>query len=377
MTGGQEGRMMSGSELHGRVWLLTEDYPPKLGGLSRWASNTARAMASAGIDVTVFAKRAGSADGTGRPLIVSVEGRDFPRFGRFHFARAMRPEAARSGLPDLVIHSTWHIAGVDTGHFPSVTCVHGKEVFERPGFFASLQRKRILERSTAVAAASSFTAGRVREIAPGARLVVGINGVDTALFTPEGPVLPRRYGLELVSAGRLVGRKRFDLVIAVLRKLIDLGMDAGLRIAGTGPLEPDLRGEAAGLGDRVSFEGEVTDERLASLYRSADLFLSPCRSDPASGDVEGFGLTFIEASACGTAVAGLAEGGVTDAVEHGVSGILSSPGSFVDDVAGLCANRRLLEGMGAAGRRRAVESFEVGAVVRRLLDSVPGPWNAQ
>jgi len=166
-------------------------------------------------------------------------------------------------------------------------------------------------------------------------------------------------------------------VIATLRRLLDLGMDAGLRIAGTGPLEPALREDAAGLGDRVAFEGEVTDGRLASLYRSADLFLSPCRSDPVSGDVEGFGLTFVEASACGTAVAGLAEGGVTDAVAHGVSGILSSLGRFVDDVAGLCANRALLSGLGEAGRRRAVESFEIGAVVRRLLDAVPGPWNPQ
>lgn len=367
---------MAGGRRHGRVWLLTEDYPPKLGGLSRWASNTARAMAEAGIEVAVFAKRARDAGTDGQMRVIPVEGRDFHRFGRFHFARAMRAEAALSGLPDLVIHSTWHVAGI-AGPVPAVTCVHGKEVFERPGILACIHRRRVLERSTIVAAASRFTASRVVEVAPGARLTVGINGVDASLFTPEGPVLPRRHALELVSAGRLVARKRFDLVLSALRRVLDLGMDAGLRIAGAGPLESVLRDASSDLRGRVSFEGEVSDERLAMLYRSADLFLSPCQSDPRTGDVEGFGLTFIEASACGTAVAGLAEGGVTDAVEHGVSGILSDRASFVEDVAGLCRNPALLRECGERGRDRAAALFDTGVVVRRLLEAVPGPWNAE
>lgn len=355
----------------GSVWLLTEDYPPKLGGLARWAANTADALSFLGAGVTVFAKRVRDASPDGPVRVVSVEGRDFPRFGRFHFARAMRAEASLSGLPDLVIFSTWHVAGWIPHPVPTMTCVHGKEVFERPGLFASLHRRRVLERSTVVAAASGFTAGRVRETAPGSRLVVGINGVDTNLFTPEGSLVERNRQVQLVSAGRLVARKRFDLVIETLRRLLDLGMDAGLWIAGAGPLESSLREASEGLGERVAFEGEVSDERLSTLYRSADLFVSPCQSDPVSGDVEGFGLTFIEASACGTAVAGLAEGGVTDAVEDGVSGILTDRDGFCGRVAALCSDPQRLAAHGLQGRERAARLFDRRRVVRDLLDAVP------
>ncbi len=358
----------------GRVWLLTEDWPPKLGGLARWASNTAEALRLAGADVTVFAKKSDEAPSAPAPRLVRVQGHDFPRFGRFHFRRAIRGETRSEPPPDLLLCSTWNVAeGALSARIgvPVVCCVHGREVFERKGFLAAVRRRSVLEGSGLVAAASRFTAGGASSLAPGATIHVGINGVDTSLFTPDGPRLPGSHGIQLASAGRMVPRKRFDLVLDALRTVLSKGIDAGLWIAGRGPLEEELRHSSADLGDRVRFLGEVSDDELASLYRSADLFVSPCQSDTASGDVEGFGLTFVEASACGTAVAGLAEGGVTDAVEDGVSGILTDRAGFCDGVAALCSDPQRLASFGLRGRERAARLFDVHGVVRDLMDAVP------
>ncbi len=289
----------------------------------------------------------------------------------FHFMRAFRREMRRQGgWPDAILCSTWRVAeGALMAHAecPVAAMVHGLEVFARYTPLLRARRRRVLERVSLAAAASRFTAERLRRAAPRSRVFTGINGVDTGIFNPDGPRREGRRPIQLFSAGRMVPRKRFDLVVESLKLLLDSGSDAGLWLAGGGPLEPALREQAAALGGRAEFLGEVPDGDLAALYRSADLFLSPCQSDAASGDVEGFGLTFIEASACGTAAAGIAEGGVTDAVEHGVSGILSTRDGFARDVSELCRRPDLMELYGRQGLERALRDFDIRKVVLNLV----------
>lgn len=359
-----------------RVWIATEDFPPKLGGISRWSANTASASSELGASVTVLAKRAVAGVSPVACARVSVEGRSFCALRHFHFMRAMRREMRRQGAwPDAILCSTWRVAEgalMARASCPVAAMVHGLEVFAGYTPMLRARRRRVLERVSLAAAASRFTADRLSSVAPRARVFTGINGIETRVFNPDGRRRERQSRVQLVSAGRMVPRKRFDLVLDSLKLLLDSGIDAGLWLAGGGPLESALREQAAPLGDRVEFLGEVTDDELAVLYRSADLFLSPCQSDVKSGDVEGFGLTFIEASACGTAVAGLSEGGVTDAVEHGVSGILSTRGEFARDVSNLCRNPDLICLYGKQGLERARRDFDVRKVVLKLLSESLG-----
>jgi phosphatidyl-myo-inositol dimannoside synthase len=358
------------------IWLATEDYPPKGGGLSRWSHDTARTLVRLGYDVTVLARRAVTRDEGDGVHVVGVPGPSFDLLGFVHFARAFRRLAGCRGCsPDAIVCSTWHVAEgalLSGAGAPVICAVMGKEVFERRRG-SPARRRRVLERVALAAAASNFTAGRLREVAPRARIAVGVTGVDTALFTPEGPRRPRDAALQLLSAGRLVPRKRFDLVIDAVAAARSRGMDAALWIAGKGPLEGELMARAALLGDAARFLGAVDDSELACLYRSADLFVSPCQSDVVTGDVEGFGLTFIEASASGTAVAGLAEGGVTDAVEEGVSGILTRREDFTERVLDLLGRADLMARFGERGRRRVLDRFDLLEVVPGLIARVlPG-----
>ena len=112
-----------------------------------------------------------------------------------------------------------------------------------------------------------------------------------------------------------------------------------------------------GLEDAVRFVGAVTDDELPALYNAADLYVGASRR--VEGLVEGFGISLVEASACGLAVVGGRSGGVPDAVRDGETGILVNPNDPAAVAAGineLLGNPRRRKQLGAAGRK-AVETY--------------------
>lgn len=173
------------------------------------------------------------------------------------------------------------------------------------------------------------------------RISVVPSGVDLDRFTP-GPSGPRLRDPDrparILSVGRLVVRKGFlDLIKALRRipgaELVIVGGPPEAELS-TDPLAVHLLESAAelGVGDRVRLLGGVPQEQMPELYRSADLVACT----PA---YELFGLTPLEAMACGTPVVAYAVGGLTDSITHNVSGLLVGPG----DVGGLAkAIRELL-----------------------------------
>jgi len=361
------------------VWICTEDFPPRLGGLSRWSMNAAKAFLSHEFEVTVLAKKATA---TVRGVrMVPVNGHDFVHLRRFHFRRAARKLLESGPGPDRIVASTWHVAEGVTGlGIPVTAAAHGMEIFRKPADIIqgggrisaallrlAVRRRKSLEDSEKIVCASRFTADAVRRIAPGANVSVGLNGVDIDLFRAEGEKIQGEHRLQLISVGRLIPRKNFHTVIDLLERLIALDVDAGLWIVGSGPEMQGLMERAVGLGSRILFRENISDGELAALYRGADFFVSPCLSDPESGDVEGFGLTFLEAAACGLPVAGVGEGGVVDAVEHGVSGILTSRESFVEESASLALTPELLVEYGKRGMERSRDRFDIRRVALNLL----------
>lgn len=125
--------------------------------------------------------------------------------------------------------------------------------------------------------------------------------VRTDYFTPGG-----ERGDDFLYVGRLVSYKRADLVVDAFS-----GLPYRLRVVGEGHLEKTLRARA---GSNVTFLGEVTDEQLRELYRSARALVFPANED--------FGIVMAEAQACGTPVISLREGGAADIVMSGTTGWL-------------------------------------------------------
>lgn len=166
-------------------------------------------------------------------------------------------------------------------------------------------------------------------------------------------------GQDIVSVGRLVAKKGFDLLIRAFARLDRPGLR--LRIAGDGPERERLiaLARSEGASDRIDFLGSRPHEECLALIRSAAIFALPCRTS-ATGDRDGIPVVLMEAMAAGKPVVAGALESIAELIDDGRSGLLVPP----DDVAALAAALDRLAGdadgrraMGMAGRARVEEEF--------------------
>jgi phosphatidylinositol alpha-1,6-mannosyltransferase len=246
-----------------------------------------------------------------------------------------------------------------------------------------LVMRRTLRRASLVVANSRYTAQIAA--ARGARqkqIVVIQPGVDPNRYLP-GPrqtALLGRYQIDaevpvLVSVGRLIPRKGFDIVLQALPEILRSFPEAVYLIVGDGPDRERLAALANSLSVQrnVRFATEVPDDALPAYYQSADAFVMPSRVLTESGDAEGFGMVFLEAGCCELPVIGGRSGGIEDAVVDGVTGYLVDPASPVecaDKIAALLSNPQLRKQMGTRARQRAVEEYQWTQVAGRYLEAL-------
>lgn len=166
----------------------------------------------------------------------------------------------------------------------------------------------------------------------------------------------------LLSAGRLVRKKGYDLLLHAMRRVVDRHPSARLVIAGEGPERGALERLAVdlSLSGHVELAGFVAGGALAALYAGAMLFVCPSRWEP-------LGLVNLEAMACGLPVAAFRIDGIPEIVKHGESGLLAEPEDARDLAAvilRLMEDGSLRERMSCAARE-AVRPFEWEAVAGR------------
>ena len=177
---------------------------------------------------------------------------------------------------------------------------------------------------------------------------------------------------------RLVGHKGVDTGLRVLAALRQAFPDLRYAIVGSGPMQVQLETLARDLGveQLVRFLTGVPDEDLPALYNSAEIYLGLSRAEGLL--MEGFGISLVEASACGIPVVGARQGGIPDAVREGETGLLvdsTDLPAIVEVVRSLLENQELARRLGLEGRR-AVETYfnwdRVTAEVRRTGDEMAG-----
>jgi glycosyltransferase involved in cell wall biosynthesis len=187
-------------------------------------------------------------------------------------------------------------------------------------------------------------------------------GVDTDLFTPEGPVATRNGRPRLVTAADLRERKPLEALLRAMTRV----PGAELLVVG-GPAEAELDQDdsyvklakfaaSMGISDRVTFTGSVAYRSMPALLRSADLVVSTCQYEPAA-------TTSLQAMACGTPVIAPPAGAHADAVVDGTTGILvpaDRPALLAQRIRQLLAHPMLMEayGVAAADRVRSRYSWD-------------------
>jgi phosphatidylinositol alpha-1,6-mannosyltransferase len=166
----------------------------------------------------------------------------------------------------------------------------------------------------------------------------------------------------ILTVARLEERKGIDTMLRAMPRILHAEPSAKYLVVGDGADRRRLETmrDAAGLADAVVFCGAVPYEspELVAYYRTCDVFAMPNRT-LSDGNAEGFGLVFLEAGACGKPVVGGSTGGVRDAVDHDVTGLLVSGDSeteTADAIVRLLRDPAYAGRLGAAGRRKAEDS---------------------
>jgi phosphatidylinositol alpha-1,6-mannosyltransferase len=274
-------------------------------------------------------------------------------------------------------------------NLPFVVYAHGNEILG--AMQSDWPKPRLtLQQANRVLANSQFTANLVQQVGVNPDKIDIVHpGCDISRFRPLHPSPDLRQkllgttdrGRIILTVGGLVARKGHDMVIRALPRLRQTVPDVIYLIVGDGPYRTHLETLAVALGvqDHVIFIGKVPGEYLPDIYALSDVFVMPSREQLNVCDVEGFGIVFLEANACGKPVVGGRSGGIPDAIIDGVTGLLVNPHD-PEDIANALA-RLLTDGdlavrIGRQGRLRVASDFNwarLGRRVRGILDSIlPG-----
>jgi phosphatidylinositol alpha-1,6-mannosyltransferase len=293
-----------------------------------------------------------------------------PRVAR-NLARIIKAEkitvaAFGAAAPLALLSASIKRAGV----IKSIALTHGHEVWWAKVFPFNLAMKRIGSTVDSLTYLGDFTRNEISQSLTKkaiGQMVKIAPGIDVDHFSPQDSTQLRKHlGLEhkkvIVSVGRLVHRKGQDRLIESMPKILEKIPDAHLLMVGQGPYLEHLAKLVAinKLSEHVSFIGRIQYAELPKYICAGDLFAMPSRSRLAGLEVEGLGIVYLEASACGLPVVAGASGGAPDAVVEGVTGLVVD-GNNLDEIAeaivSLLKDPQTAERMGSAGRQWIIDNW--------------------
>ena len=361
--------------------LVTNDFPPKIGGIQSLLWEWWRRLPPESFAVLTSPYDGAAAFDAQQPFHIERT-RDPVLLPHPWMVSRINEMASRVGADLVVLDPAVPLGLVGPSlRLPYDVVLHGAEVTvpgRLPGMKQSLAY--VLRGARHIVAAGSYPA-REAERAAGRRLPITTvpPGVDTDRFRPlsddERDAARVRFGLPIdaeliVSISRLVPRKGFDTAIRAAAALRSSRPDLLLAISGGGRDEQRLRRLVDELGAPVRFLGRVGNDDLPSLYGCADVYAMLCRNRWAGLEQEGFGIVFLEAAACEVPQVAGDSGGAGDAVVDGVTGLMIRHPDDSREVAmafeALLDDPAMRRTMGRAGRARAVDEFSYDGLAKRL-----------
>ncbi|MEU8368138.1 glycosyltransferase family 4 protein [Micromonospora tulbaghiae] len=350
-----------------RTLLITNDFPPRPGGIQSFVHNLAVRQQPGSVVVYASSWRGAEKFDADQPFEVVRERTRVllptPLIARraARLARAYDCDTVWFGAAaplGLLAAGLRRRAGIRR----AVALTHGHEVgwAALPGARSALRRiGRGVDVTTYL---GEYTRARLARVLDGLtelrRLAPGVD-VDTYHPEVDGGRVRSRLGLAdrpvVVCVSRLVPRKGQDMLIRALPEIRRRVPDAALLVVGGGPYRSTLEKLArqAGLERDVVFTGSVPSAELPAHYAAGDVYAMPCRTRNRGLDVEGLGIVYLEASATGLPVVAGDSGGAPDAVREGETGYVvggRDVAQLADRVATLLADRDLARQFGAAGR---------------------------
>ena len=330
------------------VLLFTLEYPPDIGGVANYYGNLVKYWGEGEVKVLV-----------GKKLL-----QPHWLISLWRLRRAIKKDKIKTVLVGQILPLgtvAWLLAKFIK--FDYVVFLHGMDLT----FALKTPRKKklarkILASAKKIIAVNSYAAKLAGEIVDESKIEVVNPGVDLRFkildfrFQNE---LRKKYNLDnkliLLQVGRLVERKGYDKVLAALPRVWEEIPMVVYVIIGGGELLEDLRLKTYDLKlkNNVILITNADDSEVNSWYELCDIFIMPARE--IDGDFEGFGIVYLEANAHGKPVIAGNSGGVRDAVQDGVNGLLVNPESVAEiaqAIIKLGKDESLRKKLGERGRER-------------------------
>jgi colanic acid/amylovoran biosynthesis glycosyltransferase len=263
---------------------------------------------------------------------------------------------------------------IRASNHPAIVSFHGADVMvdmNKPAYReATLQ---MLDAITLVLVRSESLRRAVVDLGcdPG-KIEIQRTGIPLEEFPFRERAVPKNGEWRFVQAGRLIEKKGLPVTIRAFEVFVRQYPNATLTIAGEGPLlrELEMLARELKIGHRVSFTGFLSQEQLREIYYHSHIFLHPSQIG-RDGNQEGVPNSMLEAMATGLPVFATEHGGISEAIENGVSGLLvpeRDEFALVETLLGTVRDPDLLSRIARAGAEAVKHNFDSAAQAQRLED---------
>ncbi len=354
-----------------QILIITQDFPPNIGGIQTYFGQVAKNWVEMGHQVTVLC--AGSISNKKDYYGAKVISIPIHTSWLFLPLLLILPLLLAKMSITHVVYGQWQV-GIPFLLWKKkrkaydITCVvHGRELLTSVlgPLHVQLMKKVFGSIQRAVVNSHYIESLLKRKYSKSLKTSIAYPGVDPEEFYLEKQNgFKESLGLEskslIVSLTRLVPRKNINQLMEAFNEMASNFPNHQLVIAGDGPEKPRLLELKKSLkyGEQITFLGRLRKEVIRPFYNMATLYVLP--SIELEGDVEGFGIVFLEAGACQTTVIATRSGGIPDAVEDGASGVLVPPNDKValkEAMRDLLINKEKRRGMGGYARERILKGF--------------------
>ena len=361
--------------------LVTNDFPPKIGGIQNLLYEWWRRLPSESFAV-LTSPYSGSKQFDAAQSFEIRRTREPVLLPHPLMVHKINKMAKQFGAEIVVLDPALPLGLIGPNlNLPYAVVLHGAEIVV-PGRLPVVSRllARVLNNAELIIASGSYPAAEASRICRSSKRIEVITpGVDIQRFkvlSSEQRIEARkRFGVAedaelIVGISRLVPRKGFDVLIRAVARLAIEFPKLRLIVGGDGRDRARLERIARELMSPTTFLGRVSDDDLPKLYGCADINAMLCRSRWMGLEQEGFGIVFAEAAACGVPQIAGRSGGASDAVDHNITGLIVEDPTRVDDVVSslrrLLVDKSQLLKMGQASRLRAENLFDYDKLALKL-----------
>jgi phosphatidylinositol alpha-1,6-mannosyltransferase len=381
-------RERQGREMN--ILIVALDFKPNTGGIAEYTHQIAQYLYMAGDDIMVLSKKMDNDEEFDATCQYKVARCNFTKLGsnrlhRFWSSYRTIANAAKTHSADIIIsncleseaHICWFVSKVI--NVPYCVFTYGLDINTKVGLRGKIKRILGIRNADKVFCCSSFTKEIIKELGVQPRKIAILHpGISNSFLINSTKSSNRDIKKELgvkkkkivLTFGRLVERKGIDKTLEAIVLVRQEIPDVVYVIAGDGPYRDTLEElmKKLHLQDNVVFTGYVSEDEKAFYYNAADVFVMPNR-ELENGDVEGFGIVFLEANIYGKPVIGGRSGGAVDAIVDGKTGLLVNP-IDIEEIASaiirFLSNEGYAKQLGFQGRKRVERDFNCEVIVSRM-----------